>query len=226
VFSIGHRGRAAKRCRHRGQRVRGREERAFRGRVEGQALPTSPARRADRARPSAAWTIPPWWRGCGRADPARVLPPRPTLDTGRLPACQRHPLPRLLDEGLFVTDEQRRPPMFGTTLTESTGGGLGDRAEPAQLAELAAKGVRASIPRTGSRAGDAGPRSTGAAGVGSAGRFRGNARLSPGTLRLDAVCPGDDRVRLRGVRRGKRSTWVCGGGVCFCRGYVSPPGAA
>ena len=34
------------------------------------------------------------------------------------PNLEAHPLPRLLDEGLFVTISSDDPPMFNTTLTE------------------------------------------------------------------------------------------------------------
>jgi aminodeoxyfutalosine deaminase len=60
-----------------------------------------------------------------------------------------HPLPRMLDAGLFVTLNSDDPPMFGTTLAgeyQVAAHGLGLSA--AQLAELASNAVRASFLET------------------------------------------------------------------------------
>jgi adenosine deaminase len=37
---------------------------------------------------------------------------------GVVPALAEHPLPKLLDEGLFITINSDDPPMFGTSLTD------------------------------------------------------------------------------------------------------------
>ncbi len=72
--------------------------------------------------------------------------PTSNVCTRQVPDLAAHPLPRLLAEGLFVTLNSDDPPMFGTTLTEEyrrAASALGlDRA---QLAGLAANGVRASF---------------------------------------------------------------------------------
>ncbi len=72
--------------------------------------------------------------------------PTSNVCTRQVPGLAAHPLPRLLAEGLFVTLNSDDPPMFGTTLTEEyrrAASVLGlDRA---QLAALAANGVRASF---------------------------------------------------------------------------------
>ena len=72
--------------------------------------------------------------------------PTSNVCTRQVPDLAAHPLPRLLAEGLFVTLNSDDPPMFGTTLTEeyrraASAFGLGR----AQLAALAANGVRASF---------------------------------------------------------------------------------
>jgi adenosine deaminase len=64
----------------------------------------------------------------------------------------QHPLPRMLAEGLFVTLNSDDPPMFGTTLTEEyrrAASVLG--LTRAQLAGLAANGVRASFLDNGTK---------------------------------------------------------------------------
>jgi aminodeoxyfutalosine deaminase len=71
--------------------------------------------------------------------------PTSNLRTGQIARIEDHPLPRMLEEGLYVTLNSDDPPMFATTLAEeyqvaARVFGLG-RAE---LAELAANGVRAS----------------------------------------------------------------------------------
>lgn len=43
--------------------------------------------------------------------------PTSNLRTGAVPSQEQHPLPRMLDEGLFVTINSDDPPMFGTDLT-------------------------------------------------------------------------------------------------------------
>ena len=66
--------------------------------------------------------------------------------TRQVPALAAHPLPRMLEEGLFVTLNSDDPPMFGTTLTDEyrrAASVLG--LSRAQLAGLAANGVRASF---------------------------------------------------------------------------------
>jgi aminodeoxyfutalosine deaminase len=72
--------------------------------------------------------------------------------TRQVPGLAAHPLPRLLDEGLFVTLNSDDPPMFGTTLTEEyrrAASVLG--LSRAQLAGLAANGVQASLLDAGTR---------------------------------------------------------------------------
>jgi aminodeoxyfutalosine deaminase len=72
--------------------------------------------------------------------------PTSNVCTRQVPDLAGHPLPRLLEQGLFVTLNSDDPPMFGTTLTQEyrrAASALGlDRA---QLATLAANGVRASF---------------------------------------------------------------------------------
>jgi beta-ureidopropionase len=72
--------------------------------------------------------------------------PTSNVCTRQVAELAAHPLPRLLEEGLFVTLNSDDPPMFGTTLTDeyrqaATVLGL----SRAQLADLAANGVRASF---------------------------------------------------------------------------------
>lgn len=71
--------------------------------------------------------------------------PTSNVRTGQVPDLASHPLPRLLEEGLFVTLNSDDPPMFDTTLTgeyhvAADVFGLG----PDQLAGLARNGVTAS----------------------------------------------------------------------------------
>jgi adenosine deaminase len=66
--------------------------------------------------------------------------------TRQVPRLEAHPLPRMLEEGLFVTLNSDDPPMFGTTLTDEyrrAASVLG--LSPSELAGLAANGVRASF---------------------------------------------------------------------------------
>jgi len=78
--------------------------------------------------------------------------PTSNVCTRQVQGLAAHPLPRLLAEGLFVTLNSDDPPMFGTTLTEeyrraATVLGL----STAQLAGLAANGVRASFLGSGAK---------------------------------------------------------------------------
>lgn len=71
--------------------------------------------------------------------------PTSNVCTRQVADIASHPLPRLLDDGLYVTLNSDDPPMFGTTLTgeyRTAATGLGLDAE--RLAELARNGVRAS----------------------------------------------------------------------------------
>ncbi|MGH3374656.1 MAG: adenosine deaminase [Actinoallomurus sp.] len=72
--------------------------------------------------------------------------PTSNVCTKQVPEIAAHPLPRLIEEGLYVTLNSDDPPMFGTTLTEeyrTVATHLGfDRAG---LAQLARNGVRASF---------------------------------------------------------------------------------
>jgi adenosine deaminase len=65
--------------------------------------------------------------------------------TRQVPGLAAHPLPRMLEEGLFVTLNSDDPPMFGTTLTEEYRRASVLGLSRAQLAGLAANGVRASF---------------------------------------------------------------------------------
>jgi aminodeoxyfutalosine deaminase len=72
--------------------------------------------------------------------------PTSNVRTRCVPSLAAHPLPSMLDAGLFVTLNSDDPPMFGTTLSNEylvacRDLGLG----AAGLAELAANGVRASF---------------------------------------------------------------------------------
>jgi len=72
--------------------------------------------------------------------------PTSNVCTRQVPDLETHPLPRLLEQGLFVTLNSDDPPMFGTTLREeyqraAAAFGLGRQ----QLAALAVNGVRASF---------------------------------------------------------------------------------
>ncbi len=72
--------------------------------------------------------------------------PTSNVCTRQVPGIAAHPLPRMLDEGLFVTLNSDDPPMFGTTLTgeyRTVARDLGFDA--ASLANLARNGVRASF---------------------------------------------------------------------------------
>jgi adenosine deaminase len=72
--------------------------------------------------------------------------PTSNVCTRQVPDLASHPLPRMLDEGLFVTLNSDDPPMFGTTLTDEyrrAASVLGLSRD--QLAGLAANAVRASF---------------------------------------------------------------------------------
>ncbi|MEU4702705.1 adenosine deaminase [Nonomuraea dietziae] len=71
--------------------------------------------------------------------------PTSNVCTGQVGRIEEHPLPRLLEEGLFVTLNSDDPPMFATTLEReyrvaATVFGLGE----SELAALAGNAVRAS----------------------------------------------------------------------------------
>jgi aminodeoxyfutalosine deaminase len=71
--------------------------------------------------------------------------PTSNVCTRQVPSIAAHPLPRLIEEGLYVTLNSDDPPMFGTTLTgeyRTVAHDLGVGADG--LAELARNGVRAS----------------------------------------------------------------------------------
>ncbi len=72
--------------------------------------------------------------------------PTSNVCTKQVADIASHPLPRLIEEGLYVTLNSDDPPMFGTSLTNeyrAVADGLG--FGPAQLADLARNGVRASF---------------------------------------------------------------------------------
>jgi aminodeoxyfutalosine deaminase len=72
--------------------------------------------------------------------------PTSNVCTRQVDGLAAHPLPRMLEEGLFVTLNSDDPPMFGTTLTQEyrrAASVLG--LSRGQLADLAANGVRASF---------------------------------------------------------------------------------
>ncbi|MCF6470907.1 adenosine deaminase [Nonomuraea sp. MG754425] len=72
--------------------------------------------------------------------------PTSNVCTGQVGRVEDHPLPRMLEEGLYVTLNSDDPPMFATTLAEeyrvaARAFGLGRQ----ELARLAGNGVRASF---------------------------------------------------------------------------------
>src|SRR5215468_8692819 len=72
--------------------------------------------------------------------------PTSNVCLGVTPSLSEHPLPRLLDEGLYVTVNSDDPPMFNTTLTDEymrAAQILGRSAESIEL--LAINAVRASL---------------------------------------------------------------------------------
>jgi len=72
--------------------------------------------------------------------------PTSNVRTRCVPSLAAHPLPSMLDAGLFVTLNSDDPPMFGTTLSnEYLVAGREFGLGTAGLAELAANGVRASF---------------------------------------------------------------------------------
>jgi adenosine deaminase len=80
--------------------------------------------------------------------------PTSNVCLGVAPSLSEHPLPRLLDEGLYVTINSDDPPMFNTTLTDEylrAAQILGRGAET--IEKLAINAVRASLLPEASRAG-------------------------------------------------------------------------
>jgi len=78
--------------------------------------------------------------------------PTSNVCTRQVDSLAGHPLPRMLADGLFVTLNSDDPPMFGTTLTQEyrqAASVLG--LSRAQLADLAANGVRASFLEPGAK---------------------------------------------------------------------------
>ena len=78
--------------------------------------------------------------------------PTSNVCTRQVGSLAGHPLPRMLDEGLFVTLNSDDPPMFGITLTQEyrrAAAALG--LSRAQLAGLAANGMRASFLEAGAK---------------------------------------------------------------------------
>ncbi len=72
--------------------------------------------------------------------------PTSNVCTKQIPDITAHPLPRLLEEGLYVTLNSDDPPMFGTTLTNEYRVAARDLGlDAARLADLARNGVRASF---------------------------------------------------------------------------------
>jgi adenosine deaminase len=72
--------------------------------------------------------------------------PTSNVCTRCVPSIAGHPLRRMTESGLFVTLNSDDPPMFGTSLSNEylvAGRDLG--FSPAELAGLAANGVRASF---------------------------------------------------------------------------------
>jgi adenosine deaminase len=72
--------------------------------------------------------------------------PTSNVCTRCVPSITEHPLRDMIEAGLFVTLNSDDPPMFGTSLSNEylvAGRDLG--LSPAELAELAANGVRASF---------------------------------------------------------------------------------
>ena len=72
--------------------------------------------------------------------------PTSNVCTRCVPSITEHPLRQMTEAGLFVTLNSDDPPMFGTSLSNEylvAGRDLG--FSPAELAELAGNGVRASF---------------------------------------------------------------------------------
>jgi adenosine deaminase len=79
--------------------------------------------------------------------------PSSNVCLGVAPSQSEHPLPRLLDEGLYITINSDDPPMFNTTLTDEYLRAtqiLGCGAET--IEQLAINAVRASLLPEASRA--------------------------------------------------------------------------
>jgi aminodeoxyfutalosine deaminase len=78
--------------------------------------------------------------------------PTSNVCTRQVPGLAEHPLPRMLEAGLFVTLNSDDPPMFGTTLTGEYRRAAAELGlTRAQLAGLAANGVRASFLDAGTK---------------------------------------------------------------------------
>ena len=78
--------------------------------------------------------------------------PTSNVCTRQVPGLAEHPLPRMLEAGLFVTLNSDDPPMFGTTLTDEYRRAAAELGlTRAQLAGLAANGVRASFLDAGAK---------------------------------------------------------------------------
>ena len=71
--------------------------------------------------------------------------PTSNARTNSVPSLEEHPLPRMLDEGLFVTLNSDDPPMFGTDLTNEYRTAHRMGLDQAALAQLARNGVQASF---------------------------------------------------------------------------------
>ena len=115
--------------------------------------------------------------------------------TRQVPGLEAHPLPRMLEEGLFVTLNSDDPPMFGTTLTDEyrrAASVLG--LSRSELAGLAANGVRASFLDSGAKQALLAEIDAVASRRVGGERFRGNARLSHDRMIVD-ICTSDQRCR-------------------------------
>jgi aminodeoxyfutalosine deaminase len=78
--------------------------------------------------------------------------PTSNVCTRQVAGLAEHPLPRMLEAGLFVTLNSDDPPMFGTTLTDEYRRAAAELGlTRAQLAGLAANGVRASFLDAGTK---------------------------------------------------------------------------
>lgn len=79
--------------------------------------------------------------------------PTSNVCTRCVPSIERHPLRRMIEAGLFVTLNSDDPPMFGTSLSNEYLVAARDLGfSPAELAGLAANGVRASFLPDGEKA--------------------------------------------------------------------------
>jgi adenosine deaminase len=72
--------------------------------------------------------------------------PTSNVCTRQVPSMAAHPLPRLLEDGLYVTLNSDDPPMFNTTLTNEYRVAARDLGLGADgVAQLARNGIRASF---------------------------------------------------------------------------------